>query len=158
MTPSPAWRAAAAAPPLLRGVAVLHHLVQQLARAVLVAHLLVGLGEVELGGDSCHFGSVPPPAADASPEPPRSRLIARQIAASAPAFRRFGLLVAAAEVQVEVERQPAVGSGRRRGSGWRRGCFGEPRSRLKSIACVLSAVLGATSVVSAKCLSSCRRR
>src|SRR5262249_489446 len=34
---------------LLRRVAVLHDLVEQLARPVLVAHLLVGLREVELG-------------------------------------------------------------------------------------------------------------
>src|SRR5262245_32682343 len=34
---------------LLRGVALLDDLVQELARAVLVAHLLVRLGEVELG-------------------------------------------------------------------------------------------------------------
>src|SRR5207237_4642803 len=37
--------------PLLRRVAVLHDFVEKLARAVLVAHLLVRLGEVELGGD-----------------------------------------------------------------------------------------------------------
>src|SRR6185436_18416997 len=36
---------------LLRRVAVLHDFVEQLAGPILVAHFLVGLGEVELGGD-----------------------------------------------------------------------------------------------------------
>src|SRR5438874_2631378 len=35
----------------LRGVAILHHFLQELACAVLIAHFLVGLREVELGGD-----------------------------------------------------------------------------------------------------------
>src|SRR4051812_39868194 len=36
---------------LLRVVAFVHHFLQQLSRAFLVAHFLVGLGEIELGGD-----------------------------------------------------------------------------------------------------------
>src|SRR5438105_6967784 len=39
----------------LRGVAILQHFLEQLTRAVLVAHLLVGLGEVELGGHLLPF-------------------------------------------------------------------------------------------------------
>src|ERR1041385_8573846 len=39
----------------LRGIAVLHHFLEELARAVLVAHLLVGLGEIELSRDLLPF-------------------------------------------------------------------------------------------------------
>src|SRR5258706_13683619 len=39
----------------LRGVAILHHFLEELACAVLVAHFLVGFREVELGGDFLPF-------------------------------------------------------------------------------------------------------
>src|SRR5207302_9699890 len=99
---------------LLRGVAVLHHLVEQIARAVLVSHLLVRLGEIELGGDFLPFrigaGG-------------RSARLARstQVQADGRQIHRsyglvgFRLFLLPAEIQADVEVKTAAVCGRRHG-------------------------------------------
>src|SRR5882762_4324254 len=104
---------------LLRGVAVLHHLVEQLPRAVLVSHFLVRLGEIELGGDFLPFRIG---AGGRSARLARSTQVqanGRQVHRSCGlvGFRPF---LVPGEVQADVEIETAVRRRGRRLSGFQR--------------------------------------
>src|SRR5688500_3354377 len=100
---------------LLPRVAVLHHFAEQLARAVLVAHFLVGLGEIQLGGDLLPFrvaaGAGRGFARRAEIEADVGK-VHRRRRGGAPLRRRA---LVAAHVEIEVEIEPAARLGGSRG-------------------------------------------
>ena len=109
-----AWRAAARRCALC-GVAVLHDFLEQLARAVLVAHFLVGLGEVELGRDLLPFRVGARPGREHGGIGRRGAEVEadlREIHLGRLGGARLRLLV---RIEVEIEIEPAARLGRGRG-------------------------------------------